>query len=232
VPGVDFVLVHGAWGGSWMWSRVARLLREAGHDVFTPSLTGIGERVHLASPQVDLALHTQDVLQVMAHERLSGVVLVGHSYGGMVVTGVADQAAARVASLVYLDAFVPEDGQALVDLARPEMRAALEAEKGWQLPALPPQRQGMTDPAEIAWLEGRRGPQPLGTFTQKVSTRGRYTGPRSYIFCSGYTPSTFSATAAKVRADPAWRYHELPTHHYPQVSMPQETAALLLGAAA
>jgi pimeloyl-ACP methyl ester carboxylesterase len=215
-----------------MWSRVARLLRAAGHDVFTPSLTGVGERVHLGSPQVDLALHTEDVLQVLAHERLSGVVLVGHSYGGMVVTGVADRAAERIASLVYLDAFVPQDGQALVDLARPEMRTALEAEQGWQLAPLPPQRQGMTDPGEIAWLEGRRGPQPLGTFRQKVSLGGAYRGPRTYIFCSGYSPSSFAATAEKLRADPAWRYHELPTHHYPQVSMPQETAALLLRAGA
>jgi pimeloyl-ACP methyl ester carboxylesterase len=215
-----------------MWSRVARLLRAAGHDVFTPSLTGVGERVPLGSPQVDLALHTEDVLQVLAHERLSGVVLVGHSYGGMVVTGVADRAAERIASLVYLDAFVPQDGQALVDLARPEMRTALEAEQGWQLAPLPPQRQGMTDPGEIAWLEGRRGPQPLGTFRQKVSLGGAYRGPRTYIFCSGYSPSSFAATAEKLRADPAWRYHELPTHHYPQVSMPQETAALLLRAGA
>jgi pimeloyl-ACP methyl ester carboxylesterase len=160
------------------------------------------------------------------------VVLVGHSYGGMVVTGVADRAAERIASLVYLDAFVPQDGQALVDLARPEMRTALEAEQGWQLAPLPPQRQGMTDPGEIAWLEGRRGPQPLGTFRQKVSLGGAYRGPRTYIFCSGYSPSSFAATAEKLRADPAWRYHELPTHHYPQVSMPQETAALLLRAGA
>jgi pimeloyl-ACP methyl ester carboxylesterase len=215
-----------------MWSRVARLLRAAGHEVFTPSLTGIGERAHLASPQVDLALHTQDVLQVLEHERLSGVTLVGHSYGGMVVTGVADQAAARIASLVYLDAFVPENGQALVDLGRPEMRAAIEAEKGWQLAPLPPPRQGMTDPGEIAWLEGRREPQPLKTFTQKVSLQGRFRGPKTYVFCSGYSPSTFAPTAARLRTDPAWRYHELPTHHYPQVSMPQETAALFLGAAA
>jgi pimeloyl-ACP methyl ester carboxylesterase len=214
-----------------MWARVARILREAGHDVFAPSLTGIGERLHLASPEVDLALHTQDVLQLLDHERLAGVVLVGHSYGGMVVTGVADQAAARVASLVYLDAFVPGDGQALIDLGRPEMRAAIEAAQSWQIPVLPPQRQGMTDPVEIAWLEGRRGPQPRKTFTQKISLQGRFRGPQTYIFCSGYSPSTFAPTAAKLRADPAWRYHELPTHHYPQVSMPRETAALLVGAA-
>lgn len=225
---MDFVLVHGAWGGSWMWSRVARILRAAGHDVFTPSLTGVGERSHLMSREIDLSTHVADVLNVFEHERLGGAVLVGHSYGGMVVTGVADQAAARIASLVYLDAFVPQDGQALVDLARPELRAALQAEKGPGLPPLPPPRQGMTDPAEIAWLEGRRGPQPIRTFTQPVSLKGSYRGPKTYIYCSGYSPSSFTATATAVRADPAWRYRELPTHHYPQVSMPKELAALLL----
>jgi pimeloyl-ACP methyl ester carboxylesterase len=225
---VNLVLVHGAWGGSWMWSRLARILRAAGHDVFTPSLTGVGERSHLMSPAIDLSTHIADVLNVFEHERLGDAVLVGHSYGGMVVSGVADQAAARIKSLVYLDAFVPKDGQALVDLTRPEVRAAVLAAKGPGLPPLTPPSQGMTDASEIAWLEGRRGAQPLKTFTQPVSLKGNYRGPRTYIYCSGYSPSSFTATATALRADPAWRYRELPTHHYPQVSMPGETAAALL----
>src|SRR5207244_11006509 len=150
---LTFVLVHGAWGGSWMWQRVAHILRAAGHDVFTPSLTGLGERAHLASPAVDLSMHIADVLGTLACERLSEVVLVGHSYGGMVVTGVADRAAERVRTLVYLDAFVPQPGQALLDLVPPRVRDAMPAE-GWQAPPLPPQAPGMTDPAERAWLEG------------------------------------------------------------------------------
>ena len=210
-----------------MWQRLARLLREAGHDVFTPSLTGIGERVHLASPSIDLSSHIADVLGVIAYERLDNFVLVGHSYGGMVVTGVADRVPERVRTLVYLDAFVPQHGQALIDLVRPQVRAAVEKEPVY-VPPLPPQMQGMTDPQEIAWLDGRRDAQPLKTFTQPLSLEERFKGQRVYIFCSGYSPTSFAPFAERARNDRAWRYHELPTHHYPQISMPRETAGLLL----
>jgi len=210
-----------------MWQRVAHVLRAAGQEVFTPSLTGLGERAHLASPAVDLSTHIADVLGTLACERLSQVVLVGHSYGGMVVTGAADRAAERVGTLVYLDAFVPQPGQALLDLVSPRVRAAMPAE-GWQAPPLPPQAQGMADPAEIAWLEGRRGAQPMKTFTQPLALEGRYRSQRVYVSCTGYSPSSFAPFAERARNDPAWRYHELPTHHYPQVSLPRETAGVLL----
>ena len=210
-----------------MWARVAPLLRAAGHEVFTPSLTGIGERSHLASPAVDLQTHIADVLGAIQYERLNELVLVGHSYGGMVVTGAADRAPERIATLVYLDAFVPQHGQALVDLLRPEIRAHFPAQAG-PVPPLPPQAQGLRDAREIAWLEGRRDPQPLKTFTQPVELEDRYRGQRAYIFCTGYSPTSFAPFAERARNDPAWRYHELPAHHYPQVSMPAETAGVLL----
>lgn len=226
---MKFLLVHGAWGGSWMWSRLAAELRRSGHEVYAPSLTGIGERAHLASASVDLSTHVADVLGTVAYERLSGFVLVGHSYGGMVATPVADRVPEKVRTLVYLDAFVPKDGQALVDLARPEMRERILALQDWRVP--PPAPQGMTAPDEIAWIEGRRDPQPVKTMTEKVSLAGRYRGPRVYIFCSGYSPTTFAPFGAAAKADRAWQYYELPTHHYPQISMPRELAALLAAAA-
>jgi pimeloyl-ACP methyl ester carboxylesterase len=210
-----------------MWQRVAPLLRAAGHEVFTPSLTGIGERAHLASPAVDLSTHIADVLGTLHYERLREIVLVGHSYGGMVVTGVADRAPERVRMLVYLDAFVPQPGQALLDLLPAQVREHFPKD-GWQLPPRTPQQQGMTDAAEIAWLEGRRDPQPIKTFTQPLALEGRYRGPRAYVFCTGYSPSSFAPFAERARNDPAWRYHELPTHHYPHVSMPRETVGILL----
>jgi pimeloyl-ACP methyl ester carboxylesterase len=163
------VLVHGAWSGSWVWARVAKALRARGAEVHTPSLTGVGERVHLASPEIDLETHVLDVLNVLRYEALSDVVLVGHSYGGMVVTGVADRAPERGAALVYLDAFVPQDGEALADLLSPQTRAEILGTEGWQVPARTPQRQGMTDPDEIAWIAERRDPQPRKTFTQPLS---------------------------------------------------------------
>jgi pimeloyl-ACP methyl ester carboxylesterase len=222
---LKFVLVHGAWGGSWMWARLAQILRSQGHEVFTPSLTGIGERAHHAGPSVDLSTHVSDVLGTIEYERLSDCVLVGHSYGGMVVTAVADRVPEKIASLVYLDAFVPKNGEALVDLARPEMREKVLALKDWRIPPPPP--QGMTDREDVAWIEGRRNPQPAGTFKEKISLEGNYKGKRVYIFCSGYSPTTFAPFGAATKADKAWRYHELPTHHYPQISMPRELAALL-----
>lgn len=210
-----------------MWSRLASLLRAAGHEVLAPSLTGIGERSHLASPAVDLSTHINDVVQCLRYERASAVTLVGHSYAGMVVTGVADRAPERIRTLVYLDAFVPQHGQALVDLLPARVREHFPA-TGWQVPPLPPHAQGMSDAAELAWLEGRRDPQPLKSFTQPLSLEGRYHGPRVYIFCTGYSPTSFAPFAERARNDPAWRYHELPTHHYPHVSLPRETADLLL----
>src|SRR5262249_25595660 len=123
-----FVLVHGAWHGGWCWRDVAARLRRAGHDVYAPSLTGLGERAHLARPGIALDDHVQDVVALLQMEALSDVVLVGHSYGGMVVTGAADREAARIRRLVYLDAFVPESGRCVLDYVVPERAAAMRRE--------------------------------------------------------------------------------------------------------
>src|ERR1700745_1867550 len=144
-----FVLVHGAWHGGWCWAKVARLLRDAGHDVYTPTLTGLGERAHLARPDVDLELHIQDIVSMLEAEELRGVTLVGHSYGGMVLSGVAARAGAgRLVQLVYLDARVPEAGKALLDYLGPRAEAMRETVRtqgeGWKVPPFPPERFGVT----------------------------------------------------------------------------------------
>lgn len=210
-----------------MWQRLAPLLRKSGHDVFTPSLTGIGERAHLVSPSIDVSTHIADVLGVLHYERLQRVVLVGHSYGGMVVSGVADRAPERIGTLVYLDAFVPKPNESLLDLLPERVREHFPRED-WQVPPLPPAAQGVTAAGEIAWLEGRRDPQPMKCFTEKLRLEDRFRGQRVYVACTGYSPTSFSRFAAEARNDPAWRYHELVTHHYPHVSMPAETAGVLL----
>ena len=112
-----FVLVHGAWRGSWCWKRVRRALLQQGHEVFTPTLTGLGERSHLLSETLDLQTHTLDVLNLIQWEELNDFVLCGHSYGGMVISGVADRVPERIRSLVFLDAFVPEHGESVADFA-------------------------------------------------------------------------------------------------------------------
>jgi pimeloyl-ACP methyl ester carboxylesterase len=226
-----FVLVHGAWAGGWAWREVASHLRAAGHEVFTPTLTGLGERVHLATPETDLDTHIQDILGVLEYEMLRDVILVGHSYGGMVVTGVAERAPERLAHLVYLDALVPEDGQSLADIFGPEIGARLEGAaraygEGWRVPHDPPDAPRMT-------------PHPLKTGVQALAVKNPAARalPRTFIYCTEgkeEMATGFAITRAAERAKTAgsWRYLELPTRHVPMETAPLELAATLHGIAA
>jgi pimeloyl-ACP methyl ester carboxylesterase len=236
-----FVLVHGSMHGGWCWKKVAPLLRAVGHEVYTPSLTGLGERVHLARPDIDLDTHIADIANLLAFEELTGVVLVGHSYAGSVITGVADRVPERIAHLVYLDAVVVSDGQAALDLWPPEgqatLRGRVEAEgEGWRL--LPPADLafwGLTDVADAAWAGGKVVPQPFKTFTQpiRLAHPSALAGPKTLIACTDTPPERWrDAAVARARTEPGWRYRELPTGHDAMVTMPRETADLLLEVAA
>lgn len=229
-----FVIVHGAWGGAWSWNKlVVPRLRQAGHEVYAVTLTGLGDRSHLATPEVDLDTHIQDVVNVMTFEDLRRVLLVGHSYGGMVITGVADRCPERIECLVYLDAAVPSDGQALADQfgtsRREEMieRARREGD-GW---LVPPGPVPADQPPELTeWATPRRRPQPLKTFTQPLKlAHGETTLPRVYVYCAlGKEPGSPQAQrAARLRDDPRWRYVELPTGHNLHYSAPGETVEIL-----
>jgi pimeloyl-ACP methyl ester carboxylesterase len=227
-----YVIVHGAWGGGWSWSRrVAARLRAAGHEALTPTLTGLGERTHLASPEVDLSTHVQDVVNVLEYEDLRDVILVGHSYGGMVITGVAGRAGDRIRHLVYLDAFVPESGQSLCDLIGPEgaarVRAQAEAGDGWRIPPGPLAPD--TPPELLAWIMPRRGLQPLRTFEEPVRLEAPIDLPRTYVYCAAKGENdTFRKFAERLRDDRAWRYHELQTGHNLQYSATDDTIRILL----
>jgi pimeloyl-ACP methyl ester carboxylesterase len=230
-----YVLVHGAWGGGWYWSRTARLLRAAGQDVLTPTLTGLGERNHLLTPHVGLQVHIQDIVQVLRHERLSDVVLVGHSYGGMVISGVADAATDRIKTLVYLDAAVPESGQCMLDFVPPARRArfiegARAQGDGWKVPPLPAADWGIDDPADQHWLDSLFGFHPLKSFTDPIHLSGRHLTVKHKVFilAANYNPSPFQQFAARTRPDPTWTNDELPTFHFAMVERPDETAARLL----
>ena len=229
-----FVLVHGAWHGGWCWAKVARLLRDAGHEVYTPTLTGLGERAHLARPEVDLELHIQDVVAMLEAEELRGVTLVGHSYGGMVVTGVAARAAGgRIAQLVYLDAFVPEAGKALLDYLGPRADAMREAVRtqgeGWKLPPFPPERFGVTSQRDTEWLTKHLVPQPFRTFEQPLSAAGGDRLKRSYVYCSRPATGTFDQFAERLRDDRKWTFHDVKTGHDAMVTAPGEVAKILMG---
>ena len=228
-----FVLVHGAWGGAYGFRKVRGPLRAAGHEVFTPSLTGIGERVHLTSPQVRLTTHVSDVVNTVRYEDLRGIVLLGFSYGGFVITGALEHIAERVRHLVYLDAFVPGDGDSVVTVtggtAGP---GVIEVGSDW---LVPPQPREFDDPAEAAWENARRTPQPAGCFTEPVRLARPledYPLTRTYIKASGEPRpddgGPFWAAADRAMASPAWRYREIATDHMIASNRPGDLVRLLL----
>jgi pimeloyl-ACP methyl ester carboxylesterase len=226
-----FVLVHGAWGGSYGWRKVRPLLAEHGHEVFTPSLTGIGERAHLTSPQVDLSLHIQDVVNAIWYEDLQEITLVGYSYGGMVVTGAIDYVAERVKHLVYLDAFLPKDGQALQALATdlPESFPGPE----WLIEPMP---REYDDAADAAFAGPRRSRHPRGCFIEPVRLRQPLEErdfSLTYIKATGEPRpegggGPFWLAADRTSSDPRWRYREIATNHMIPFNRPQELANILM----
>jgi pimeloyl-ACP methyl ester carboxylesterase len=201
--------------------------------VFTPTYTGLGDRSHLANPAIGLDTHISDVAAVFNFEHLRDVVLMGHSYGGMVVTGVADRVPERIAKLVYLDAFVPRDGESVLDLHGPESAAQIRERArvggdGWAIPPSPLAPD--VSPSDAEWLTPRRKPQPLRTFEEKIKLAGnRPDLPRSYIYCTRKGPGdVFARFAAEARLDgDGWRYFEIDSGHTPNVTAPAAVAAIL-----
>jgi pimeloyl-ACP methyl ester carboxylesterase len=238
-----FVLVHPAWHGGWCWKKVAILLRLRGHDVHAPTLTGLGERSHLARPEVGLDTHVEDVVSMLKYEDLTDVVLVGHSSSGMVVTGVADRVPGQLRHIVYLDAFVPEDGQALVDLLPPERRQGMEAfarteGEGWLLPRFGPapweqivrEQWGVDDEADMRWMLARLVATPFRHFTDPVhrSSAAAERIPCTYIRCLRYPQPGFDRYAAMARSAAGWRCREISSSHHPAITHPRELVELLL----
>jgi len=234
---VNIVLVHGAWHGGWGWKRLAPLLRRAGHEVFAPTLTGLGERAHLAGPAVDLETHIKDIVGVLETEEMEDVLLLGHSYGGMVATGAADRVPQCIAHLVYLDAFVPENGKSLMDYVVPERGARFreEGERTGSVAPPPPSLWGVTDPADAAWSGRHDAPHPYASMRQPVRLRNEAALariPKAFIYCSSPATGSFDQFAAKVRNDPAWRFFELATGHDAMILVPEALARILLELAA
>jgi pimeloyl-ACP methyl ester carboxylesterase len=231
-----FVLVHGAWQGNWVWERVAHALRAQGHRVFTPSLTGLGERAHLASREVDLNTHIADVLGVIEHHELDNIVLCGHSYGGMVAGGAADRVAPKIASLVYLDAFVPEAGKSLWDFLPPDAGAAQKnsAKDGWRIPRISAAEFRVQGADDIARLDRRAVDQPIATMDQKSTVTGAWKSiPHLvYIRAAGQPRPTFAQFADAAKRDPKWRYFEVPCGHNVMLDLPEALTGILLGCAA
>lgn len=231
-----YLLVHGGWHGGWCWRRVTTILRGAGYEVFAPTLTGLGERAHLLGPGIDLETHIKDILGVLKWEDLSDVILVGHSYAGMIVSAVAERAAERLAHLVYLDAFVPRDGEALTDLIGAKFLSVFEERvraegEGWRLPPLPLEILGITDESDKQWMQPKLVDQPFQTFSQTVRLSGTEAAarlPRTFIYCNQPAIGPYDQFAERARAEAGWRYREIATGHFPMVTAPRRTADLLL----
>jgi len=216
-----YMFVAGSGCGGFIWKEVAAHLKERGHDVFTPTLTGLGERIHLASPHIDLELHLQDIIGVLEYEDLHNIILVGHSYGGMVITGVAERVPHRLAHLVYLDALVPQNGQSALDIIGPALRARIEKRvhtqgDGWLIP--PP----TGSPAKIVG-------HPFKPFTLSLTVTNPAAArlPHTFIYCTKTHSEELDIVAARVRTE-GWHYYEIEADHMAMVTAPKEVARVLI----
>jgi pimeloyl-ACP methyl ester carboxylesterase len=228
-----FVLVHGTGCGGWIWKKISPLLRARGHEVYTPTLTGVGDRAHLLDCGVNLLTHITDITCLIEYEDLTDVVLVGHSYAGMVITGVAAKMPERLSQVVYLDAYLPDDGQSEADLWPADMRAEIlgdiAAGKGVrQPPSLA--FLGITDPEIGDWVKARMTPHPLATYNQPAPLGNSKSDalPHIYLHCTaGPTTALFTTFATKAKAK-GWKVYELPTGHVAMLTLPHDLATILL----
>ena len=234
-----YVLVHGAWHGGWCWGQVAERLRALGHRVFTPTLTGLGERAHLISPNVGLATHIEDVVATLDMEDLTDVVLVGHSFGSAVISGVADARGHRIRRLVFLDSFLLQSGQSPFSQLPPEMVEARKAGaiktpsvfgETLAMPPPPPSVFGIIDPTNAAWVASRLRPHPIKTYEDTLELKhplgaGR---PTTYIACTNPTYQAIAPARQWVKAQPDWIYWELETGHDAMILAPDALTEMLL----
>jgi pimeloyl-ACP methyl ester carboxylesterase len=231
----NFVLVHGTWVGGWIWRDVAERLRVQGHLVFTPTLTGLGEREHLASPSVNLDTHIQDVTGVIKYERLDNVVLVGTSYAGLVISGVADRMPEKIASLIYLNAGLPANGKCMMDTINAERRAAVQKladdeGDGYMVSSKLVLDTGIEDEIANKLFLSRASAHPYPSLLQPIHLTGKYKDVKrkAYVLATKKISHHFKEYHGWAKQQPDWTAHELPTHHYPMVTAPDLTADLLM----
>jgi pimeloyl-ACP methyl ester carboxylesterase len=231
-----YVLVHGGGHGGWCYQRVARLLQAQGHVVYTPTLTGLGERAHLLNADVDLERHIEDIAAVLEFEDLRDVILVGHSYGGMVITGTADRVPGRVGRLVFLDAANPVNGQSLADVAGPVINAVRpfgEVRDGMELVLLPApdagQLYGVTDPADLAWMAERLTAHPWKCFEQPLDLRNEdelWAIPQYHIVCTSTLATREKALLDRAREQ--GRLWDIDTGHDLMITEPEKVTRALV----
>lgn len=227
-----YVLVHGSWHGSWCWKRVRKALSAAGHDVFTPTLTGVGERSHLASAAINLSTHISDVANLICWEELTNVILCGHSYAGWVISGVADRIPDRIRALVYLDAFVIEDGECFFDHLRPEeterrRQQAKMTGEGWKVDPLQAEVFKVNE-RDRAWVNAQCTVQPIGTFEEHLNLRGgiQQISDITHILCTGWERTPFPASHERAKRR-GWKTCTMTCGHEAMLDSPEEVVELL-----
>lgn len=228
----NILLVHGAFHGGWCWRRVVDSLHDRGARVFAPSLTGLGDRAHLLTPDIDLSVHLADIANLILWEDLHDVVLCGHSYAGMVISGVAEQLPDRIRSLVYLDALMPEPGACLWDYMPPSAREEFDRATEDGLIAPKSAEAFKVNPTDRDWVDAKCTPQPRATFLERLpQTNRRSAISRTYVFATGYATPMLSRFAAAARSNPHWNLVELPHGHNLMIDAPEAVAETLMAAA-
>ncbi|MCL2898242.1 alpha/beta fold hydrolase [Brenneria tiliae] len=226
----NFVLVHGAWHGGWCWECVAALLRDEGYQVFTPTLSGLAERRGELSRAIGLSTHIADIVDLVRDADLRDVTLVGHSYGGFPATAAASRLGGRVRRLILLDAFLPADGEMLLDHAPMLIERYAEARDGdpdWHIPPLPSAAFGVGD-ADQAWVDARLTPQPVGSYFERIRcAHPMGIAHKSYIRCTRAPGELLERSLARVRQTADWHYAELDASHDAMITHPQALARLL-----
>jgi len=227
-----FILVHGAWHGGWAWQRVVDRLRARGHIVFAPTNTGLGERAHLLRPGIDLSLHIADVLGVIKYERLRNFVLVGHSYGGCVISGIAEAVPDAIQSIVFLDAFIPDNGDSTLDLVQPAVQEVIRGALARGEITVPVRDAAAfkVNEKDRAWVDSLATPQPIATMTEKLKLTGarERIARKTYIRASGYPNVSFDKAHTRVKADPSWRTYEVPCGHDVMIDEPERLTEILI----
>ncbi len=223
---MNFVLIHGAWMGGWCWRDVARELRAAGHQVFTPTMTGLGERAHLLTPSVRLSTFIEDVCRVIECEELIDVILVGHSFGGMVISGVADHMEDSIKCLIFLDALVAQHGQSAISILPPVVqaeRSRTDDPDGLRMHTPSPESFGITDPAQAAWVLRHMTPHPLHAYTEPLALRHPLGNglPCTYIAVTDPWYAPLIGVRAWVKQQADWQWREIPAGHAPMITAPQ-----------
>jgi len=235
---MTFVLVHGAWHGGWCWRHVAEILRARGHAVTMPTQTGLGERSHLLSREISLSTFVADIENHILFEDLTNAVLVGHSFAGSIISGVADRMAERVGRLIYLDALMLQSGESPMsrvpeEIAAERIRLAEEASGGLAIPAPPASAFGIADPGQAAWVESQLTPHPLNTYLTDLTFDNPLGNglPADYIVCADPIYLPLESSRNRIH-EAGWPMHDLPTGHEAMVSAPQATADLIEAIAA